>query len=570
MARPTAVWRAAPAPEIALADGVTDVDPRLARLLARRGLENADEVGRFLSPSLSDLHDPRRLAGLPEAVERLLAARELGERVSIVGDYDVDGVSATAMLLAVFRACGLEADSILPHRMAEGYGFQPVHVERAEANGSRLIVTADCGSRSIDAAKAALERDISVIVTDHHIPGPALDPRVIEINPHQEACDYPYRELSGAGLAFKLAIALAEAAGREVDPIALLRIACLGTIADLVPLTGENRTIAALGLEALDTTRSAGLKALIEVSRVRQSVTAGDVGFRLGPRLNAAGRMDNPEPALELLLERDPVRARDLAETLDRWNQERQRAELAVVEEARARFLDTGKALPRFLMAWSPDWHRGVLGIAAGRLAREFHRPAILLSLQGAGDDAIAVGSGRSVRGVHLHDFLSAFEDRFRRFGGHAQAIGISIEIDVLEEVDRAFQEAAEAWDPDVLVPSYEYEEHLEVEAVSLDLVDQLDRLEPFGMANRRPLFRLGPLSLAVPPRQFGKDHLGLRARDDSGVAVDLVAWRWADRTELFSEPFEVLGHLKVDSYLGRASVEIVDARPATAGLQDP
>lgn len=564
MARPTAVWKAAPDPEVALVDSATNLSPRLRRLLARRGLENQEDMTRFLEPSLSDLHQPELLAGLPEAVARLLAARERGEKVSIVGDYDVDGVSATAVLLAVFRACGLEADSTLPHRMAEGYGFQPIHVERAQAAGAQLIVTADCGARSIEAAHMALERDISVIVTDHHIPGPPHDPRVIEINPHLEACRYPYRELSGAGLAFKLATGFAEAVGRDVDPMALLRVTCLGTIADLVPLTGENRTIAALGLRALDSTRSAGLKALIEVSGARHPITAGDVGFRLGPRLNAAGRMDKPEPALELLLERDPVRARELAETLDRWNKERQRAELSVVEEARAHFLHDGDSLPRFLMAWSPNWHRGVLGIAAGRLAREFHRPAVLLSLHKDGEAEIAVGSGRSVRGVDLHAFLTAFEGRFLRFGGHPQAIGISIEAERLEEINLACQEAAKAWDPEVLVPSYEYEEHLEVEMVTLDLERELGRLEPFGMANRRPLFRLGPLSLAVPPRAFGKNHLGLRARDRSGATLDLVAWRWAERAELFSEAFEVLGHVKLDTYLGRASVEIVDARAAS------
>jgi single-stranded-DNA-specific exonuclease len=556
---PAALWRVAPDPEVILVDSVSGIDERLGRLLARRGLQNEAEVRRFLEPSLNDLHDPNLLAGLPQAVERLLTARENDEKVSIVGDYDVDGVSATAMLLAVFRACGLQADSTLPHRMAEGYGFQPVHVERAAAFGAKLIVTADCGSSSIEAARVALEQGISVIVTDHHLPGPRLDPRVIEINPHQDACSYPYRELSGAGVAFKLATAVAAAAGRKVDPRALLRIACLGTIADLVPLTGENRTIAALGLQGLETTRSAGLKALIEVSGARQPVTAGDVGFRLGPRLNAAGRMDKPEPALELLLERDPVRARELARSLNRWNEERQRAELTVVEEARAHFRSSDRSLPRFLMAWSSGWHRGVLGIAAGRLAREFHRPTILLSQQ---EDS-AVGSGRSVRGVHLHDFLSSFEDRFLRFGGHAQAIGISIKADRLEEINRALQEAARSWDPKVLVPSYEYEEHLGVETVTPELVHQLNRLEPFGMANRRPLFRLGPLSLAAPPRPFGNNHLGLRGRDGSGRVLNMVAWRWGERAHLFSGQFEVLGHVKLDSYLGVASLEIVDARAA-------
>lgn len=566
-----AVWRAAPEPKTAVVDdagafpsGFSLPGPRLQRLLARRGLATAAEVRTFLEPSLADLHPPELLAGLPEAVDRLLVARDQAEKVAIVGDYDVDGVSATAMLLAVFRACGLEAESILPHRMSEGYGFQDVHVERARAAGAQVIVTADCGSRSIEAARLALDQGLSVIITDHHIPGPPHDPGVIEINPNQERCSYPFGELCGAGLAFKLASALAAKAERTIDPYALLRIACLGTIADLVPLTGENRTIAALGLEALGATRSAGLKALIAVSGVRGAVNAGDVGFRLGPRLNAAGRMDAPEPALELLLERDPVRARELAERLDRWNEQRRSAELAVVEEARAYFHAQEEALPRFLMAWSADWHRGVLGIAAGRLAREFHRPTLLLSLTQDGEHEIAVGSGRSVRGVHLHGFLSAFESRFLRFGGHAQAIGISISRDQLEEIREVLQEAAAAWDPEVLVPSYEYEEHLRVEEVTVELVHDLARLEPFGMANRRPLFRLGPLTLASEPRRFGKDHLGLRARDLGGTPVDLVAWRWGERAALFSEPFEVLGHIKLDTYLGRPSVEITDARPAT------
>ncbi len=563
---PVAIWKSAPEPSLEPlvtigSDGRTgdSIGSRLARLLARRGVNEPDQVRRYLEPSLDDLHDPSLLAGMDQALARLLDARARSQTVSIVGDYDVDGVSATAMLLAVFGATGLEAESILPHRMAEGYGFQTVHVERAAASGSKVIVTADCGARSIEAAKAAVDRGISVIITDHHIPGPAHDPRVIQINPQQERCGYPYKELSGAGLAFKLAGAFAEAAGRPVDPTLLLRVACLGTIADLVPLTGENRAIAALGLRALESTRSAGLKALIQVSGVRPPIDAADVGYRLGPRINAAGRMDSPEPALELLLARDPVRAKQLAETLNRWNEERQRAELDVMEKARERFLEPGAGDPRFLMAWDESWHQGVLGIAAGRLAREFHRPAVLLSVR----DETAVGSGRSVRGIHLHDFLSRFEDRFLRFGGHSQAIGISIEAGRLEEVRRELVSAARDWDAELLVPSYEYEEHLAAEEVTLELVGQLARLEPFGMANRRPLFRLGPFSLATAPRAFGKNHLGLRGRAESGALVDMVAWGGGEQADLFARPFEILAHLSVDTYLGRASAEVVHARAA-------
>ena len=559
---PSATWQAAGEPPVEPnADLVAEgpIGARLARLLARRGLSDPGEIDRYLNPALSDLHDPLELAGLPESVARLVEARDRKERVAIVGDYDVDGVSATAMLLAVFRAGGLEVDSILPHRMTEGYGFQLVHVDRAAAAGASVIVTVDCGARSVEAASCALEKGMSVIITDHHIPGPPHDDRVIQVNPQRPECTYPFAELSGAGLAFKLAVAFSDASGRSVDPMLLLRVACLGTIADLVPLVGENRTIAGLGLQALESTRSAGLKALIRVSGVRQPIKAADVGYRLGPRLNAAGRMDSPEPALELLLERDPVRAGELAEMLNCWNEERQQAELAVVEQARERFLELEGPAPPFLMAWDRTWHRGVLGIAAGRIAREFHRPAVLLTVE----DGEAVGSGRSVRGIHLHDFLSRFEDRFLRFGGHSQAIGISIDAGRLDAIHDEVIVAAQEWDPELLVPSFTYEDHLDAGELSLELVREIDRLEPFGMANRRPLFHLGPFTLAVPPREFGRNHLGLRGRAASGELVDMVAWRWGDRKELFSVPFEVLAHLNIDRYLGRPSAEIVDARVA-------
>ncbi|MFQ5528050.1 MAG: single-stranded-DNA-specific exonuclease RecJ [Thermoanaerobaculia bacterium] len=560
---PTATWKAAPEPSVEPNPRLTAEGPigaRLARLLARRELSDDDEVESYLSPSVADLHDPGLLSDLPEAVERLLTSRERGETVAIVGDYDVDGVTATAMLLAVFGATGLSAQSILPHRMAEGYGFQSVHVDRALAEGASLILTVDCGARSVDAASYALDEGLSVIITDHHIPGAAHDERVLHVNPQRPDCEYPFPGLSGAGLAFKLAMAFSRAAGREVDPTLLLRVACLGTIADLVPLVGENRVIAALGLAALETTRSAGLKALIRVARVRQPVKASDVGFRLGPRLNAAGRMDSPEPALELLLERDAVRAAELAETLDRWNEDRQRAEASVVEQARERFLEIEGDGPPLLMAWDESWHRGVLGIAAGRIAREFHRPAVLLAVR----EGEAVGSGRSIRGLHLHDFLSGFEDRFLRFGGHSQAIGVSIDAEGLDGVREEIVAAADDWDPELLVPSHLYEEHLDARELSMELVRQIERLEPFGMANRRPVFRLGPFTLAIPPREFGKNHLGLRGRDSSGTLVDMVAWGWGDRPEVFSGSFEILAHLKIDDYLGRPAAEIVDARPAS------
>ncbi|MDY7093111.1 MAG: single-stranded-DNA-specific exonuclease RecJ [Acidobacteriota bacterium] len=553
-------WDAAEVPEAARDLVQAGIPPRLAPLLARRGLEDPDSARRFLTPTPDHLHDPFLLAGMDAAVERLLAMREEGAKVAIVGDYDVDGVTAAALLSAVFEACGLGVETILPRRMSEGYGFQPVHVERAAAAGCRLIVTADCGTTSQAAVSAAGEAGLEVVVTDHHLPDQPLPEGTVQINPKQSHCDYPFPELSGAGLALKLALALAQRVERPLPLPALLRIACLGTIADLVPLVGENRVIAALGLRALSETRSVGpgLQALMRQSGLKLPITAVDVGFRLGPRINAAGRLDTADTALELLLCRDRQRAAALARQLDDWNRRRQDEEMKVVEEARQMVLDL-PSLPPVIAAWSPDWHRGVVGIAAGRLAREFHRPSILLSVEGE----TATGSGRSIRNVHLHDFLARWRPRMERFGGHSQAIGLTARMDALEELRNEWQEAGEEWGPEVLERRRRYDLSLTPEEVGEELLEELEALEPFGQENPQPLLRIGPLSLAAPPRLFGRGHLSAPARGDGGGQVRLLGWSWQDRKEDLSGRFEVLAYLERDTYRGGTCLRLVDCRPA-------
>ncbi|MFP5286116.1 MAG: single-stranded-DNA-specific exonuclease RecJ, partial [Thermoanaerobaculia bacterium] len=531
--------------------------PWLAAPLARRGVSDAGSAERFLNPTLEQLHDPFLLAGMEEAVERLLRARADHERVAIVGDYDVDGVTSTALLLAVLGSCGIEAVPILPNRLREGYGFQPVHVDRAREMGCRLIVTADCGSSSLAAAEHAFSHGIGVLVTDHHLPGCELPPGTLHINPHQSRCTYPFRDLAAAGLAFKLSQAFAGRCGRNVDPARLLRIACLGTIADLVPLHGENRVIATLGLRALAEPRSEGLKALIRQSGVKPPFSAADVGYRLGPRLNAAGRLDNAEKALELLLSRDPRRAMELAAELDSWNRERQVEEARVVDEARRRF--TGGPLPPVLAAWCPEWHTGVVGVAAGRIAKELHRPTLLLAVEGP----LATGSGRSVPGLELHRFLSAWKDRMERFGGHAQAVGLTVRLDRLDDLRREWEEAGRGWPGSILQGRHEYELHLEPRQISLRLLADLARLEPYGQGNPRPLVRTGPLRLDGAPRAFGGGHLSARTRGADGATVELVGWGWQGRASDLDGHFEVLGHLEPDSYRGGVVLRLLDARQA-------
>ncbi len=559
--RPAVEWRRASVPAAAEGLAAAGYSRQLAELLARRGVEDAAAAEAFLNPRLEQLHDPRLLAGLDAAVERLLAARRDSERVAIVGDYDVDGVSGTALLSAVFRACGLEVFPILPHRMRDGYGFQPAHVERARAERCGLVVTIDCGTTSIAAAEAAIAAGLDVVVTDHHLPGgDPLPEEVVQINPHREGCSYPFAELSGAGLALKLALATAQACQRKVDPRILMRVACLGTVADLVPLVGENRVIAAVGLSELGRTRSPGLLALIRVAGLRSPLSAADIGFRLGPRLNAPGRMDSAEPALELLLSRDPRRATELAEELDRLNRDRQDEERRTAEEAREVFIGR-KDLPAILLAWSEGWHRGVVGIAAGRLARDFHRPTILLSLEGDS----ATGSGRSIPGINLHRFLSRSKDELARFGGHAQAVGLTARREDLESLrERWEREAAESWAEEVAVRSYEYELDLGAAEVTRRLYGELRRLEPHGKGNEQPLVRIrGPLRLLGAPRFFGRGHVSAMAVGGDGGRIRLVGWDWQDRAHRLVEgEFEVLGHLEEDRYRGGAELRLLDSRP--------
>ena len=557
-----AAWVAAPTPPGLDALVAAGHSSRFAALLARRGVIDGQGAERFLSPSIDDLHSPLLLSGMSEAVDRLVAAREGKEKIAIVGDYDVDGVTATAQLLAVFSACGMDARAILPHRMRDGYGFQPCHVERAREAGCCLIVTADCGSSSLPAIEAATRAGLSVIVTDHHLPGGPLPPGTIQINPRQEGCGYPFPDLAAAGIALKLSLALGERLGRTLPLDSLLRISCLGTIADLVPLRGENRVIAALGLKALESSRSVGLKALIRQAGMKTPYSASDIGFRIGPRLNAAGRLADADPALEILMSRDEARATELASQLDGWNRERQAEEARVVEQAEAQAEERVERLgrtPAIFTLWSPEWHRGVVGIAAGRIARIWNRPTLLLAVEGE----TATGSGRSVPGIALHGFLSPWKDRLLRFGGHAQALGLSAGLDGLPGLRDEWEEAAAgAFSPELLEPSHSYE--LEVSAKEIDLgwFRELSRLAPFGQGNPQPVVRVGPLELAAPPRLFGAENLSARARGADGGHLNLVGWGWRERAERLGGRFEVLGTLDLDRFLGEPVMRLIDARP--------
>jgi single-stranded-DNA-specific exonuclease len=560
-----AVWLERPLPVAARELVASGISPLLATLLAGRGVATPAEAERYLAPSVSDLHPASRLAGLEAAVDRLRAARSAGDPVVVVGDYDVDGVTASAILAASFRALGLSCEVILPSRRAGGYGLQPAHVERAVAGGARLLVTADCGMQAHEALDLAAMRGLDVIVTDHHLPGGRPPRAVAVVNPRQPGCTYPFPDLCAAGIALKLSTALFEASDREPPWSSLLRLASLGTIADAVALRGENRAIARLGLAELARTPSPGLQALFEAARISPPITASDVAFRIGPRLNAPGRVGDPDAALELLLTRDRARGRELASELERANQRRQALERRVLDDCAAA---AGGDPPSILVAWSADWNKGVVGIAAGRLAREIRRPVILLACEPGG---AATGSGRSVEGLDLHAALATASATCDRFGGHAQAIGMTVATHRLEEFrERCLEDLSRRPASSGPARTIEYDVHLTPRDVSHELVADLARLEPFGAEAPEPIVHLGPLELGATPRRFGNDHLGLVATAPGGGRAEIVAWQWGSRPGPWSTRFEILAAVELDRRATppRPRLRLIDARPVAASAK--
>ncbi len=540
--------------------------PVLGRLLAARGVTTAAEAERFLHPDESELHDPLRMRGIGEASEVLLSAARAGRRVVVFGDYDVDGVTAVAQLKAALSRVGGSPVSFLPHRLKDGYGLRPETVARVVRELSpSVIVTVDCGITAIEGVAFARGQGIDVIVTDHHLVPDELPAGAVVVNPRQPGCSYPYKELSGAGIAFKLSEAIARRAGVSLSRDALLRAACLGTIADIVPLTGENRAIAALGLAALARPRAPGLAALLEACGVPagEAPTAEQVAFRIAPRLNAAGRLDTADLALAVFEERNPARGAEIARELCARNAERQSIERRVFAEARERVSkDFDPERDALIVESDPSWHRGVLGIAAARLAREYNRPVLLFALEGDK----ASGSGRSIPGVSLHETLKEIRHLFAEFGGHDQAVGGSLPAAGFA----AFRDEARALfarrvSREQFVRREAFDAELHLEDVSPELLTHLEKLEPHGAGNPRPVFSCAGVRAAEAFRPLGE--AGWRGRLWAAPGpIDAIRWNdsGTSSAELASDaPFRMLYRVSRSGWSGRPEVEIVRTWPA-------
>jgi len=513
------------------------IHPIVLEILAARGCATADEIRSFLTPSLSDMLDPSLLRGMNNAVARVMTARSSGEKICIYGDYDVDGITGTALLVSFLRATGFNCTYFIPNRFDDGYGLNSGSIESIIALGATLIISVDCGITSLDEAALCRRLGVDLLIVDHHAPKETLPDACAILNPLQPKCSYPFKSLAGVGVAFNLLVAL-RAALRDADafdsiPIPDLRtwldLVAMGTIADVVPLIGQNRIYAFHGLIRIAHPEKPGLIALKRVAGVKEGavVTCGQVGFRLAPRLNAAGRMESAVPGVELLLSNNLGESLQIASELDTANAERQGVERRILEEAICLVESSGEypALRSIVLA-SPDWHQGVIGIVASRLVERYHRPTILIALT---EDGQGKGSGRSIPGLHLLDVITSCSKHLLRFGGHRHAVGVGLRAEDVPAFAEAFEEQAAALLTDSeLVPKLTIDAEVQPAQVTRELALELKRLEPFGMGNPEPLLMLRGMKV-VQRRVVGEGHLRLRVTGGN-CSFAAIAFNMAER----------------------------------------
>jgi single-stranded-DNA-specific exonuclease len=510
--------------------------PAAARVLWARNYREPEQARRFLAPALSDLHDPRLLKDMDTAVDRLLRAIEQKERILLYGDYDADGTSAVVILMKGVELAGGHASFHVPHRLRDGYGMRSDVVEEAAASGVKLIVSVDTGIRANDVVRHASALGIDVIVTDHHLPEAELPPAAAVLNPNRPDCTYPEKNLCGAGVALKLIDALLSRLGWETSRRerlldSLIKLVAIATVADVVPLTGENRVIVKRGLEGLRQVTNPGLRALLDVSGFSEgdSPSAGQVAFRVAPRINAAGRMASAADVIEMFLTGDAARARELAAKLHDLNQDRQQTEAEITrfifEQCDAQPPTDSDAA---LVFAGEGWHRGVVGIVASRVVERFHRPTFVLGI----GDGVAQGSGRSIAAFHLLEALESMPDLFTKFGGHRQAAGVTLDSAMVA----IFRERMRAYAADRLTAA-DFERELVIDSeIGWEEIDEATvadilRLAPFGFGNPAPMFVARDIEVAAPPEIRNERHVFLRLKAN-GRTLRMKAWDFARRVD--------------------------------------
>jgi single-stranded-DNA-specific exonuclease len=571
-------WRYKPVPDEEVTSLSTSIRSSriLAELLLRIGISEPEKARRFLRPRLSNLQDPFALTNLRAAVDRIRQALRLDERIVVLGDYDVDGVTSTVLLVSILQRLGVTPHFIVPRRLEEGYGLSRSAIDRVlEEHGVDLFIAVDCGTNSVEEVAYLREKGIDVIIVDHHRSKEEIPADCILVNPHVlDPPDQPWTHLCTVGLVFKVAHGLLKAL-RQEDHLAAseiilkdyLDLVAMGTIADLVPLLEENRILCRVGLRVIQNGQRDGLAALLKISGVKtcDQVRPMDISFRLGPRINASGRLADASLPVQMLLSKDRKFCQESAKLLDDFNRERQEIERQITvdaEEQKENQLDEASGI----ILYHEDWHAGVVGIVASRISRKFHRPAIILGSEGD----LAKGSGRSIEGVSLVAILQECDDLLVSWGGHPLAVGVALKKENVAAFQSRFDVLVrEACRGKRIEPEIEVARWMDLDEVNEDLLEELDSLHPFGQGNREPLFALRAVVLRTRPEVFLDRHFRFRVVDSGGKQIFGVAWKMADRLPPVGEPIDMVVRIYWNFFNGRKflQLEMTDWRPSEKAL---
>lgn len=501
-----------------------NISPALAKILVLREIDSFRKARQFFKPTLEDLHDPYLLSGMRDAVKRIIKALTENQKIMIYGDYDVDGTNAAAMLHLFLTEIGGNVEIYIPNRIKEGYGISKIGIDEAINNGTKLIISVDCGVTAVEETEYAKNYGIDLIICDHHEPGEVIPKALAVLDPLKPGCPYPYKYLSGAGVTFKLMQAIADSIGMKDLPFQYLDFVAVAGAADIVPLTGENRILVKFGLEKLNTDPRPGFKALIDKAGLKLgNITSSHVVFGLAPRINAVGRLGDASRAVKLLLSKNYEEALHYAEILDKENRNRREIDEEILNEAIQK-VETDLNLDKeiAIILHKEDWHIGVIGIVASRLVEKFYRPSILLT----NVDGVLKGSARSIADFNLYEALKECEDVLLQFGGHKAAAGLSIHQDKLHEFKKRFNEVARrTLTPEQLIPTLEIEAVVELNSITPKFRRILERFAPFGPQNMKPIFMTEKVEIFDRPRISSNNHLFMKVRKNNSAVFDVVGY---------------------------------------------
>lgn len=533
------------------------ISPLTAKLLLNRKVTEPEAVRRFLDPSLERFHDPYLLKGMKQAVERLVEAKEDKQQVVIYGDYDVDGITSTSVLYLFLKEAGFQVEYYIPDRLEEGYGINKEACAKLKESGKDLMISVDTGITAVDEVAYCNEIGLDVIITDHHEPQETLPPAVAVIDPKREDCPYPFKELAGVGVTFKVVQALKTALGYEGNIVKYLDIVAVGTVADIVPLVDENRIIVRHAFNTIPKTWNLGLEALLEVAGFEpdQDMTSGIIGFRVGPRLNAAGRLGDAKRGVQLFITEDPKEAANIAKALNDENARRQELEQVIYDQA-VELIENDPTTDdkKIIVVACEEWHHGVIGIVSSRITEKYYKPSIILCVE----DGRASGSARSVEGFSIFDALYNCKDLMDKFGGHEMAAGMSLPHDKVEELSQRLNEyAQEHMTKETLIPKLKIDDEVKEKAIDLALLDQINDLRPYGMGNPEPVFKIE--TSIKDHRIIGKDKTHLKVTlGESGL--DGIGFGMAEKSQSFYKDLgcRVVGKLDKNEWRGVVKPQVM------------